>query len=90
MKQFVKSIIRKRLVLVITFAVEYPTLKLFAISLVRKFPRLEARLRKLHRAGAGFSQVLPEAPSEISQLTPTARRIYTSLQTARAKRSVLK
>jgi O-antigen chain-terminating methyltransferase len=87
------SLVRSVLVRAIRHVLDRPALKARALAWGRRFPRLEARLRRMVLGPAVRSMIMSRTavPAEVSRLTIRARRIYTNLKAAieqRKKKSI--
>jgi len=72
--------------IIICFAIAHPALKSWAMAVVRRYPRFDSWLYGFAMS-RGFIGVMPRQgsntiPSQISDLSPEARRIYAELKAA--------
>ena len=85
-KQTTKAALRPILGRTILFISARPRLKRPALAWVRKYPRLEERLRRFAGAGGGQYDALLDQPHtppmELAHPTPRARQIYADLKAA--------
>jgi len=90
-KRGILDLVSSILASLIHFALAHPTLKAWALAFVRRFPALEARLSRFVMtrgiiAGGITLQISSKVPyelsTELSRLTPSARRNYTDLKAA--------
>lgn len=83
-KQGINNLIKSILSKAIIFVIARPKLKTRMISLVRKFPMIEARLKQFVRNRELSQPIYPPTNEtiDLAHLTPTARRIYKELKTA--------